>query len=81
MYCLHFLKKRNAFLKKLRIPEFSLSELNYSFLLISYPLAILENYPKIDLMKIKELVIYLEILDFFQKKLRFLKISKKTMIF
>ena len=81
LFPIQFLKKRNIFLKKLRNPEFSLSELNYSFLLFSYPLVMLENYPRKVLMKIEEVVIFLEIFDFFQKKKRFSKKSKKIMFF
>jgi hypothetical protein len=36
-----------------------------------------ENYPREDLMKIKEVVIFLEIFDFFQKNLHFFKNPKK----
>ena len=81
LYPVQFLKKWNIFLKKLRNPEFSLSELNYSFLLFSYPLVMPENYPREVLMKIVEVVIFLEIFDFFQKKIRFFKKSKKQWFF
>ena len=67
-----FSEKRNTFLNKLRSPEFSFFELNHSFLLFLHTLVMPKNYPQAIFMKIVEVVIYLEILDFFQKKIRFL---------
>jgi hypothetical protein len=61
-------EEKNIFLNKLRNPGFSLSEIICSFLLFSYPLVMLENYPRKVLMKIEEVVIFLEIFDFFKKK-------------
>jgi hypothetical protein len=54
--------------KKLMDPDFSLSELNYSFFLFSYPLVMPENYPQEVLMKIVEVVFFLEIGLFSEKK-------------
>ena len=72
LYQARFLKKRNALVKKLRSPEFSFSEFHNSFLLFSYPLVMPKNYPRVILMKIVEVVIFLPNFDFFQKKYRFL---------